>query len=106
MYENNEILKFEDTDWRKEVFMSFANDLTSEDPKFPCVFGSSGFVKNQIRYDFLQGVTDVDITQLSQSLRSYVQIGRELGAYTSFVAFLIRIDQRQLVNMKNCSGLF
>ncbi|MEJ9149319.1 hypothetical protein [Bacillus smithii] len=56
MFEKHEILKWEENDWRKEVFLNFAKDLTNKDPKFPCVFGASGFQQNQLRFDFFAGI--------------------------------------------------
>jgi FPC/CPF motif-containing protein YcgG len=88
MLQSSDILTFNDSDWRREVFDFFSTDMTSETPAFPCVFGAAGFVKDQLRYIFLDDAEEQSIKQLSESLLSYLKIGRELGPYTSFIAFM------------------
>ena len=97
MLQNSDILAFEDSDWRKEMFNYFSNDMTSKSPAFPCVFGATGFIKNQLRYVFMNDAEEESIMQLSESMHNYLKVGRDLGPYTSFIAF-INIDSSQDIN--------
>lgn len=103
MFEKHEILKWEENDWRKEVFLNFAKDLTNKDPKFPCVFGASGFQQNQLRFDFFAGIEKESIKLLAHSLKRYLKAAKSFGSYTSFVAFF-NIDTNK--SIQEYEGIF
>ncbi|MED4287108.1 YqcI/YcgG family protein [Priestia megaterium] len=87
MFEKNEILNWDENDWKKKAFVNFTEDLTGKNPKFPCIFGTSGYQKNELRFDFFQRIDIESIKLLGQSLIEYLKIAKKLGSYTSFVAF-------------------
>ncbi|MEK5339158.1 YqcI/YcgG family protein [Weizmannia sp. FSL W8-1119] len=87
MFEKSEIMELSEKDWRRKVFYDFSRDLTSKDPKFPCVFGASGFQRNELKFDFFPDVDTESIKLLGGSLLNYLRIAKKLGNYTSFVSF-------------------
>ncbi|PGR70381.1 YqcI/YcgG family protein [Bacillus cereus] len=97
MFEKDQILNFNENDWRKKSFSSFSQDLTGTNPKFPCVFGTNGFKANQLRFAFFEGLNDDSLNELSESLDEYVKKARGFGSYTSFVAFF-NINKEKSMN--------
>lgn len=87
MFEKDEILEWQEKDWKKDVFLNFVEDLTAKEPKFPCIFGTSGYKKNELRFDFYQSTDSESIKNLGESLKKYLKVAKNLGDYTSFVAF-------------------
>ena len=70
--------------WESVVFKEFETTLTSTIRPFPCIFGISGFRKDQLRYSFIDRLTAFNI---SSSLEHFVRNSRKYGKNTSLVVF-------------------
>jgi FPC/CPF motif-containing protein YcgG len=101
MYEQAEILLFSDDDWRKKAFLSFHADMTQENPRFPCVFGTKGLKQNQLRFGFFDDAEEESVVKLAQSLKVYLPIAKTLGNYTSFVTFFRMDESRSLTEYED-----
>ncbi|WP_226580376.1 YqcI/YcgG family protein [Halobacillus litoralis] len=82
-------------DWQKEVYEHFSIMMTSKDNAYPCVPGVQGFVKNMLRFGFVEDPrTDSSADGLACLLKEYGNISRETGNYASLVVFC---DTRSLI---------
>ena len=70
--------------WQRKVFAEFEATLTSKVRPFPCVFGVSGFERDELRYVFLETITG---RALAEPLRAYIAEARSFGSHTSLVVF-------------------
>ena len=84
-YDRTELLSsFDPTSWQAIVFKEFATTLTSKAKPFPCVFGASGFAKNQLRFGFSE---DMNPNEIAPILKHFVMNCRGYGENTSLVMF-------------------
>lgn len=70
--------------WQRKVFAEFEATLTSKVRPFPCVFGVSGFERDELRYVFLETITG---RALAVPLECYIAQARGFGSHTSLVVF-------------------
>ncbi|MCP1181952.1 YqcI/YcgG family protein [Paenibacillus sp. 1781tsa1] len=87
LLDNADVKRLDSHDWRKQEFEHFEKDMTSESPRFPCIFGSMGLSRNELRFSFFDDVDDHSIEELGKALREYVEQARSFGNYTSMVTF-------------------
>lgn len=76
--------RFQANTWQRKVFDEFEATLTSKVRPFPCVFGVSGFERDELRYVFLETITG---RGLAEPLRAYIAQARQFGTHTSLVVF-------------------
>ena len=75
---------FRASSWQRIVFSEFEATLTSRARPFPCVFGVTGFAKDQLRFTFPDPMTPETLAPL---LADYVARAPGCGRMTSLVAF-------------------
>lgn len=96
MFSKKDILRLSEDDWRKQSFLKFEQKMLDPNNKFPCVFGSRGFEKDELRFCFFDDVDEQSIIMLSSELREYLSSSRDFGKYTSFVTFF-NIDRNKSI---------
>lgn len=70
--------------WQRVVFSEFESTLTSRSRQFPCIFGVTGFKKDQLRFAFPDPLTPESLAPI---LRDYLKDARSFGRMTSLVVF-------------------
>lgn len=53
LLDNADVKRLGSHDWRKQEFEHFEKDMTGDNPRFPCIFGSMGLNRNELRFSFL-----------------------------------------------------
>ncbi|MDY4281206.1 MAG: YqcI/YcgG family protein [[Pasteurella] mairii] len=70
--------------WMEVCFNEFESSITNKIRLFPCIFGVKGFLKDQLRYVFMEEATPKNIAPY---LKKFVNNSRQYGKYTSLVIF-------------------
>lgn len=70
--------------WQRRVYSEFEATLTSKSRPFPCVYGTAGFQKDQLRFAFLE---KIDAKSLAPILKEYLENSRDFGEFTSLAIF-------------------
>lgn len=73
---------FKNSAWQKVIYNEIASALSSSERKFPCIFGTSGFKMDQLRYAFADEITAGALAEL---LAAYLPKARSYGSNTSLV---------------------
>lgn len=65
-------LKLSDLEnWKKICFREFEASITNKIRPFPCIFGVKGFIKDQLRYAFMEEINHQDLAIL---LKEYLRM--------------------------------
>ena len=70
--------------WQSVMFSEFEAQMSSEARPFPCIFGVTGYLLDQLRYLFLD---PFDVGVLGAQLAQFVAESRSHGPNTSLVVF-------------------
>ncbi|REJ10104.1 YqcI/YcgG family protein [Halobacillus trueperi] len=82
--------------WQHEVYEQFSSMMNQRETPYPCVPGIQGFMKNMLRFGFVDDPrTDESTNQLAELLKEYGEISRDTGNYASLVIFC---DTRALLD--------
>ena len=76
--------RYDTESWERKVFDEFEATLTSTVRPFPCVFGVSGFQRDELRFVFIETITG---RALAEPLAAYIEQARAFGSHTSLVVF-------------------
>lgn len=81
--------------WQQEVYEYFSKMMNDRNHAYPCVPGIQGFVKNMLRFGFVEDpLKPFTAQQLGEHLKEYGRISRETGNYASLIIFC---DTRALI---------
>ncbi|WLR43268.1 YqcI/YcgG family protein [Bacillus carboniphilus] len=72
--------------WGLNVFQSFSSDMLDEERLFPCFLGVEGLKNDWLRFTFIDSL-QTGMDKLAEDLRTYLKSYKQIGRYTSFVAF-------------------
>ncbi|WP_281658435.1 YqcI/YcgG family protein [Halobacillus sp. Cin3] len=74
--------------WQERSFTAFGDIMTSRDHAYPCVPGIQGYTNGMLRFGFLEDPRSSSASeQLGELLKSYGEVSRQTGSYTSLVVF-------------------
>nr|WP_019366161.1 YqcI/YcgG family protein [Pseudomonas luteola] len=85
--------RYEGGSWQYTAFSEIAERLDSVHRPFPCVFGTSGFRTDQLRYFFID---ELDYRAVASALRDYLKDARSFGQNTSLIVMLKTEEVRSM----------
>ncbi|MFD2614292.1 YqcI/YcgG family protein [Paenibacillus gansuensis] len=77
-----------DSDWKKEAYLQFAQRLSDKKHKFPCIPATIGFQLRHFRYAYVSDPrSEQTAKELAEALKVYGVQSRSFGKYTSLIVF-------------------
>lgn len=75
-------------EWEKRAIDKFFAKMSDKEKPFPCIPATIGFSTNQLRYGFVGDPRKTStIKELANVLKSYTEVSRVIGNYTSLIVF-------------------